>query len=138
MRDTKLEISLLILRLSIAAFLLVWALDKIIIPEHARAVFAKFYLLSNLPLLTLKLLGVAQVAVILVFAIGLAKTWSYGAIFIMHAVSTVSTYPHIIHPFSEGRQLLFWAAVPVLAATLSLFLLRDRDRLLTISSVGRS
>ena len=138
MRDTQLEISLLILRLSIAAFLLIWALDKIIMPEHARAVFAKFYLLSDLPLLTLKLLGVAQLAVILVFGIGLAKTWSYGAIFIMHAVSTISTYPHIIHPFSEGRQLLFWASVPVLAATLSLFLLCDRDRLLTISSVGRS
>lgn len=137
MRDTKLEISLLILRLSIAAFLLVWALDKIIMPEHARAVFAKFYLLSDLPLLTLKLLGVAQVAVILLFAIGLAKTWSYGAIFIMHAISTVSTYPHIIHPFSEGRQLLFWAAVPVLAATLTLFLLRDRDRLLAISDLGQ-
>jgi hypothetical protein len=55
----------------------------------------------------------------------------------MHAASTISTYPHIIHPFSEGRQLLFWAGVPVLAAMLSLFLLRDRDRLLTISSAGQ-
>jgi hypothetical protein len=30
--------------------------------------------------------------------------------------------------------LLFWAAVPALAAALALFLLRDRDRLLSVDA----
>jgi hypothetical protein len=42
-RDTKLEASLLLMRLAIAAFLLVWAVDKVIAPEHAQAVFSHFY-----------------------------------------------------------------------------------------------
>ena len=36
-KDTKLEASLLLMRLTIAAFLLVWAIDKVIAPEHAQA-----------------------------------------------------------------------------------------------------
>jgi putative oxidoreductase len=52
----------------------------------------------------------------------------------MHAVSTASTYAHLLNPWGPGAQLLFWAAVPVLAAMIALFLLRDRDRLLSVDA----
>jgi putative oxidoreductase len=42
-KDTKLEASLLLMRLAIAAFLLVWAVDKVVAPEHAQVVFSHFY-----------------------------------------------------------------------------------------------
>lgn len=134
-RDKALEVSLLVIRLSVAAFLLVWAVDKLIMPEHARAVFGKFYLLPDMSFVVLKGLGAVQIAVICAFAAGLARTWTYGAVLLMHAASTLSTYPHIIHPFAEGRQLLFWASVPVLAAMIALFILRERDQLVSLDEL---
>lgn len=133
-KDTRLEASLLLMRLAVAAFLLVWALDKVIAPEHAKAVFAHFYKASDLSPQLLQSLGYAQIAIIAAFAAGFARTWTYGAVLLMHAAATLSTYTHLIHPWAEGSQLLFWAAVPVLAAIVALFLLRDRDRMLSIDA----
>lgn len=49
----------------------------------------------------------------------------------MHAVSTLSTYKELLNPY-EPPNHLFWAAVPLLAALIALFLLREEDNLLTI------
>ncbi len=134
MRDSRLEISLLIMRVAIAAFMLVWAIDKVIAPEHARAVFANFYF-SEPSAATLSAIGFAQIAVVAAFAAGLARILSYGAILLMHTASTASTYSQLLSPWGGERpQLLFWAAVPVLAAMIALFVLRDRDRLLSIDA----
>jgi len=134
-KDTRLEASLLLMRFTIAAFLLVWALDKVIAPEHAKAVFAHFYYLSDWSPPVLKVLGLVQIGIIAAFAAGFARLWTYGAVLLMHTASTASTYPHLVKPWAEGSQLLFWAAVPVLAALVALFLLRDRDRLLSVDAV---
>lgn len=136
-RDTKLEISLLIIRLSFAAFMLVWALDKVIAPDHAQAVFSRYYFteLSPQPFIAI---GLVQIAIILAFAMGFARFWSYGAVLVMHAVSTASTYAQLANPWEAGpRGLLFWAAVPALGAIIALFILRDRDQLLSVDT-GRS
>lgn len=134
-KDTKLEISLLIMRLTFAGFLLVWALDKVIAPEHAQAVFSRYYFteLSQQPFLVI---GLVQIAIILAFAVGFARFWSYGAVLVMHAVSTASTFTQLASPWEAGpRGLLFWAAVPALGAIIALFVLRDRDRLLSIDAM---
>lgn len=135
MKDAKLEVSLLLMRVAIAAFLLVWAVDKVIAPEHAQAVFSHFYYLSNLSPPVLQGIGFVQIAIIAAFAAGFARLWTYGAVLLMHAASTASTYAHLVRPWADGSQLLFWAGVPVLAALLALFLLRDRDRFLSIDAV---
>ncbi|MGD9710774.1 MAG: hypothetical protein AB7V46_01760 [Thermomicrobiales bacterium] len=132
--DTRLEASLLLMRVAIAAFLLVWALDKVIAPEHARAVFSHFYFVPDAAPLILKAVGILQIGIVLAFGAGFARSWTYGAVLLMHAASTASTYAHLVAPWAEGSQLLFWAAVPVLAAVIALFLLRDRDRLLSIDA----
>ena len=132
--DMKLEASLLLMRLAIAAFLLVWAIDKVISPEHAQAVFSHFYS-SELSQPTLKAIGIVQIVVVAAFAAGFARFWTYGAVLLMHAASTASTYAQLLNPWGGDRpQLLFWAAVPVLAAMIALFLLRDRDRLLSVDA----
>jgi len=133
-RDPKLEVSLLLMRLTIAAFMLVWAVDKVVATDHAQAVFARYYFtdLSQQPLV---IVGIVQIAIIAAFAAGFARFWTYGAVLLTHAASTASTYAQLANPWAAGpRGLLFWAAVPVLAATLALFLLRDRDRLLSVDA----
>ena len=76
-KDSKLEASLLLMRLAIAAFLLVWAMDKVIAPEHAQAVFSHFYF-SELSQPALKAIGIVQMVVIAAFVVGFARFWTYG------------------------------------------------------------
>lgn len=64
----------------------------------------------------------------LLFVSGAFKLWTYGLVTILHAVSTLATFPNYLHPFQEGN-LLFFAAWPMLAACIALFLLRDEDTL---------
>ena len=46
---TKLTLSLFIMRVSVAAFFAVWALEKFVKPESAVAIFDRFYGISGLP-----------------------------------------------------------------------------------------
>ncbi len=82
----------------------------------------------------LNVLGFVQIGIILAFVAGFARLWTYGAVLLMHTASTLSTYPHLLPPWSQGSQLLFWTAVPVLAAMIALFVLRDRDPMLSIDA----
>lgn len=128
--DRKLAISLLLLRLGVAAVMLPWAVDKLMRPDHAAGVFASFYALPGLGGSTFAILGVAQILLVLAFVAGIARTWSYGLVTLLHAVSTFSSWRQYLDPLT-GPNLLFFAAWPMLAACIALFLLRDRDRLLT-------
>lgn len=125
----KLEISLLALRIGVAAVMLPWALDKLIRPEHAAGVFEKFYHLPGVGATAFLIIGLLQTLLVLLFLGGIARTWTYGAVLVLHAISTFSSWRQYLAPF-EGGNLLFFAAWPMLAACLALFLLRDRDRLL--------
>jgi hypothetical protein len=62
---------------------------------------------------------------------GAWRTWTYGAVLAMHAVSTLSSFRQYLAPF-EGPNILFFAAWPMLAACVALFLLRDLDTLWTV------
>lgn len=131
-RDRTLEISLLLLRLSLGAFFLVWSIDKIVNPEHAQAVFERFYLTSISGELAITT-GAVQTLVVLAFMAGAFKMLTYGLAGLMHAFSTLSTWKHLIAPYAPDTSMLFWAAVPVVFALVALFMLRDRDRLLSVS-----
>jgi len=77
-------------------------------------------------------IGGIQTVVLLAFAAGLFKFWTYGLVLLMHASSTISSWGKMIPPYGPQASMTFWAAVPVLAAIFALFLLRDRDRLLSL------
>ena len=132
-KPSKLELSLLIMRLATAAFLLVWAIDKIVNQAHAQNVFKTFYFTTPSPEVLMGI-GIIQTLIVLAFAAGFARFWTYGAVLLMHLVSTASTSAWLINPWGPGAQLLFWAAIPVLAAMIALFLLREQDRLLSIDA----
>ena len=78
-------------------------------------------------------LGLIQGAIVILFAVGLYKKFSYGAVFLMHLVSTLSSYQRYFNPW-ETPNLLFFAAWPMLAAIAALYLLREEDTLLAIGS----
>ncbi|MGK7908267.1 MAG: MauE/DoxX family redox-associated membrane protein [Synechococcus sp.] len=128
--DTKLAnrlpTVLFLLRLSVFAVFLVWVLDKFLNPAHTAAVFANFYFIGNLSATVSYVLGVIQLVILVAFLLGFRKTWSYALVMVMHGVSTFSSYKQFLNPY-DGANILFYAAWPMLAACVTLFMLRDYD-----------
>jgi len=132
--NRNLRISLLSLRVGVAIVMLVWSVDKLLRPEHAAGIFGSFYAMPGLGETVVYVLGVLQLIVVLAFLAGAWRTWTYGAVLAMHTVSTLSSFRQYLAPF-EGPNILFFAAWPMLAACLALFLLRREDTLLS-ANVG--
>lgn len=128
--DRDLEFSLALMRFAIAGFLMVWVCDKLLNSSRAMQTFTKFYTEISADE-AMFAVGVIQLVLVLAFAAGLFKTFTYGAVTLMHAVSTFSSYNVYLDPLARPN-ILFWAAVPVLAAMIALFILRRRDRLWTL------
>lgn len=136
--QTRLQVSLLSLRAGVFIVMFMWTLDKFVNPGHAGAVFEKVYGLSGLGSTLMLILASAEMLLILAFLVGAWKRISYGAVVLLHAGSTLSTFGLYLAPW---QNLLFFAAWPMLAACLALYLLRDEDRLFTLTKVfqrGRS
>ena len=136
-RDRNLELSLCLMRISTAIFLLVWAVAKFANVKQQQGVFATFYGWQAIAPETLAMIGAAQVLLILAFAAGAFKTWTYAGILLMHGAGTLAGWSRMIPPYGPGASMTFWAAVPVLAGILALFMLRERDRLLSVDAVRR-
>lgn len=122
----KAALPLLLQRIAVTLFMGIWALDKFVNPEHTAGVFAKFYGVG-LPADLSWVLGLLQLAVLAAFLVGFLKTYSYFLVFLMHAGSTLSSWKVYLALY-DGN-LLFWAAIPVLAALWLQFALRDFDSL---------
>ncbi len=133
--DRKIALPLLLLRLSVFLVMLMWAIDKFVQPDHAAAVFEKFYYIGGLGYGLIYLLGAIQLAVLIGFVLGIKKRFTYGAILLFHTISTVSSFRQFLNPY-EGPNLLFFAAWPMLAACFTLFYLRDLDRLGVIKGLA--
>ena len=124
--EKRVALSLLLLRVGVFIVMFVWTLDKFVKPEHAAKVYGKFYLIGGMSSSMLAVIGAVELLVIIGFLIGFQKKWTYGAVLILHAVSTLASYPQYFSPF---KHLLFFAAWPMLAACFALFYLRDMDRM---------
>jgi len=122
----KLAWSLLLIRIGIFSVFVMWTVDKFINPEHAAAVFKKFYGISQLSQTLAYVVGSVQLVVVLAFLVGLFRTWSYGIILVLHAISTFTSWSAYIDPWTYPH-LLFFAAIPMLAACVALWMLREFD-----------
>lgn len=131
--EARLGWSLFGLRIGVAIVMWMWTLDKMVNPSHAGAVFENFYMIANVSSTALFAIALIQLVIVLAFTIGILKTWSYGLVLIMHAISTLSSYRQYLDPWDH---LLFFAAWPMLAAIIALFLLRDYDRYGTLATKG--
>ena len=132
--ERRLAISLLLLRLSLGLVMMVWAFDKFLNPGHGAAVFEGFYGLSGVGESVVPMIGIAQGLIVLAFLLGFARTWSYGAVLFMHAVTTLVSFSAYLQPL---KNILFFSAWPMLAGLIALFLLRSQDRLASIGG-GKS
>lgn len=130
--EKRLSLSLLFLRLGVFVVMIMWTIDKFVNPEHAAAVFAKFYLIDGLSHFAAYGVGAIQLALVVGFVVGAYKRWTYGALLVLHAISTFSSWQMYLDPWGP-RNLLFFAAWPMLAAIGALYLLRDEDKLLSVS-----
>lgn len=130
--NRNLGLSLFTLRLGVFVVMFVWTLDKFVNPAHTAKVFAHFYKIPELSTNMAYLLGVLQMVIVLAFLAGIKKRWSYGLVLLMHGVATVTSIGRMLDPWTFPN-LLFLAALPMLAACFTLYLMRDEDTMFTLS-----
>lgn len=127
--EHRLPLALLMLRLGVFIVMIMWTLDKFVAPDHAAGVFANFYGIEGLGATAFAVIGLLQLVLVLAFVAGFLKRFTYGLIFLLHGISTLSSYAQYLDPFDH---LLFFAAWPMLAACFALYYLRDQDTLLSV------
>ena len=122
-QQTRIELSLFLLRLGVFIVMIAWTLDKFIDPVHAARVYENFYFIGGLGSTAMMVIGAIEIIIILAFLAGLWKRYTYGFVMLVHGVSTFSAWDR----YTIDINLLFFAAWPMLAACVSLYMLRDLD-----------
>ena len=128
--QNKIEWSLFLLRLGVFIVMFAWTLDKFLNPAHTTKVFEHFYFLEGFEGSVITIVGAIEMLIILAFLAGMWKRYTYGIIMIIHGVSTFSAWKQ----YTTEISLLFFAAWPMLAACIALYLLRDLDVKFTYGS----
>ena len=127
--QNRIQWSLFSLRLGVFIVMIMWTLDKFVNPTHGSRIFDKFYGISGSSDTILYLLGALQLVLMLAFLAGIKKRITYGIVFILHGMSTLSSFNQYFDAFNH---LLFFAAWPMWAACFALYLLRDFDTKYTV------
>lgn len=122
--DERVPRALLLLRLSVFLVMLMWTLDKLLNPAHSAQVYKYFYRVGGLGDGVFYAIGVAELVLVVAFVIGFRKRFTYGAVLVLHAMSTFAAFRQYLDPLSN---LLFFAAWPMLAACFTLYTLRHLD-----------
>jgi len=122
----RVRLPLFLLRIGVFIVMLMWTLDKFVRPGHTAGVFKKFYGIDGISPTVLSVIGAAELLLLVGFVTGTAKRYTYGLVLLLHAISTLASYRQYLAPFDN---LLFFAAWPMLAACITLYLLRDLDTL---------
>ena len=129
--ENRLSLALLLLRLTVFLVMFMWTIDKFVEPQHASKIMAEIYLVGGVGSAIVYLLATIELVIVLAFGVGFAKRWSYGLVLLLHAMSTLASYEKYLNPF-KSPNLLFFAAIPMLAACFVLYYLRDADVLWTV------
>ncbi|KAJ54126.1 hypothetical protein ACMU_04310 [Actibacterium mucosum KCTC 23349] len=131
------SIALPVLRIGLFVFMMFWAISKLLAPAGAQGIFQGFYGLS-LGLSPIIFVGIVQIVILVAFVLGLFRTVTYGLVALMNLLTLLVAAKPIIFAFTEGGNLLFAASIPVLSASVALFLLRDQDSFLTVKLPAKS
>lgn len=140
----RLNIALLVLRLSIGSFLFVWASLKFLRPEWMVNVFRGTYKLSWVTQEYAFFVGGLQMILVVLFILGAWRTVTYGLTTIMHGTGIIGALLSgsllfkggLIKALSTGvfkigytsfPANLLWTSVATLGALIALFLLRHHD-----------
>ncbi len=134
MNTTRLSVAILILRVGLGGFLLLWSIDKLVTPEGVVAIYQFFYHVSITPEIAY-VIGAFEFLLSLAIMAGFLKTYSYGLGLLLHVTSTIASYQQLLNPF--GGNHLYIAAIPVLAGFIALFLIRRQDNLWSLDAAWR-
>ncbi len=123
-------LGLVILRVGLAWFLFVWAVNKILAPEQYVKLWGYFHGIE-IGAVAPYFMGGLQIVICMAMAAGFWRTVSYGLGLAMHAVTIAVIFPSLIAPFviengfpSNRNQAVALAAFAGFAA---LWLLRRQD-----------
>jgi len=128
--QNRLSTALLILRLSLGIFLLLWALEKFILPQMTEQIWSNFY---QIPIsgAIVTVLAVLQTLLALALIIGLFRPFTYGIALGINAITFISTWRQLLDPWGlaagETVNHLFLAGIPVLAGFIALYILHPWD-----------
>ena len=129
--NQRLRLSLFLLRIGIFIVMFIWTMDKFFNTDHAISVFKRYYYLDIPTTQVVFGLAIAESVLLLAFLAGLKKKWTYGAVLALHSVSTLSAFKQYLAPWTSPN-LLFFAAWPMLAACVALYLLREEDTFMVL------
>ena len=118
----RIETALFLLRLGVFIVMMAWSLDKIFNPGHGVKIFANYYFIKDFSVQIMVGLGVLEAGIVLAFMAGMWKKYTYGFVMIMHGLTTLTSWQGYLAP-----KLTFYAAWPMLAACIALYMLRDLD-----------
>ena len=127
----RLSTALLILRLSLGVFLLLWALEKFILPQTTAEIWASFY---KIPIsgAIITILAILQTLLAIAFIVGFLRSITYGIALGINAITFISTWRQLFDPWGlasgESVNHLFLAGIPVLAGFIALYILHPWDR----------
>lgn len=124
--------TLLLLRVGLFLFMMIWAVEKFVRPEAFQNIFGSFYGFDA-GNAVIYAFGAVQVVILLLFVAGACKTISYALVMAMNLITLLVSYRQLLAPF-EGGNHLFAASIVVAAASVGLFLARQEDTLLVIDS----
>lgn len=123
-KKVKLLWGILFLRLGLGFFLALWAINKLIAPNDTVLLFKNYYFIDITTSMA-TLLGGFQLVLSLFIILGLYKTLSYGAGFLLQIISTLSLFHLLTEPF--GKNYFVISFIPILFSFFALFLLREFD-----------
>jgi hypothetical protein len=103
--NNRLPLSLFLLRIGVFIVMFVWTIDKFVRPGHAAAVYENFYFIGGLSDQVFYFIGGLEIVIILGFLVGFKKRFTYAIVFLLHAVSTLSSYKIYLIPFAEGPKI---------------------------------
>jgi len=125
------SLGMVILRLGLAWFLFVWAVNKFLAPGQYQKIWGYFHGIeigATMPYV----MGGAQILICLCMVLGLWRIASYALAFVMHAVTVGVISSSLIAPFvinANGYPVNRNASIAIaaLAGFAALWLLRHRD-----------
>ena len=123
--ERRLDLALAILRITLGIFFLIWAVEKLVMPEANAAIWEKFFKIPLAVNLSYPI-GIVNGLMALALIAGFIRTFTYGYWTLFHFISVASTWSYLIKPFGSPNHL-FLAGVPIVSAMLALFILREYD-----------
>jgi len=123
-------LSLLVLRVSLGALMIVWGLDKFANPKHGVAVAGRFYfgLLDSAAMMPV--LGAAQIALGLLVVAGIARRYAYPVLAGVTGMTLLGVWRSVVDPWGwmfERTNALFFPSLIIFAGVLVLIAFRDAD-----------